>query len=74
MDAARIEVDVEILTSKSNPLTLIGETSALSSVCFVGLSVQGLTETENPLRNYAELVYRLKGNIFLTKSWHDLEL
>lgn len=71
---ARIEAEVEVLVSRDSPLPIIAQKSERSAVVFLGLSVRGLAETENPLGNLAPLVATLGGNVFITKSWHDLEL
>ncbi len=55
-------------------VAMIASTSNLSAVCFLGLAVRGLAEQENPLASFTTLVAALKGNLFITKSWHDLEL
>lgn len=71
---ARIEACVEIIVSSEPALGVIGRASVLSEICFVGLSVRSLAEQENPLAVFADMVADLKGNVFITKSWHDLEL
>lgn len=70
---ARIDAEVEIIVSKEAPLSVISRTSELSSICFIGLAVRALAEQDNPLESFSVLVSELKGNIFITKSWHDLE-
>ncbi len=71
---ARMDAEVEIIVSREPALAVIGLASELSEVSFVGLSVRSLAEQENPLAAFTGLVATLKGNIFITKSWHDLEL
>lgn len=74
IDEARFEASATIIVSKEPPLKVIGRTSEKSEVCFVGLSMNSLADKEDPLGDYSEVVAAVKGNIFLTKSWHDLEL
>lgn len=69
----RIEADVEIIVSKDAPLSVIGRSSELSAVCFIGLAVYPLKERDNPLASFSGVVGELKGNIFITKSWQELE-
>jgi hypothetical protein len=71
---ARINAEVEVYVSRESPMALIARVSGMSAVCFVGLSVRTLAEQENPLASFTSLVAALKGNLFITKSWHDLEL
>ena len=71
---ARIQAGVHIFVSRELPTTVIARTSRLSAVCFVGMSVRALAEQENPLASFTPLVAALQGNLFITKSWHDLEL
>ena len=70
----RVEARVEVIVSKAPPIEVIAETSRRSAVCFVGLAISAKNEEENPLDTYADLVAALEGNVFLTKSWHDLKL
>jgi hypothetical protein len=74
MADARFRVSVQVIVSRDEPLEVIARESEFSSVCFVGMAMQALAAQERPLAGYAPLVARLKGDIFLTKSWHDLEL
>ena len=69
----RIEGTVAILVTREPALTVIRQNSGLSGMCFVAMSVRTLAEKENPLADYAGVVGALKGNVFITKSWHDLE-
>ncbi|MCA9290152.1 MAG: hypothetical protein KDA25_03425, partial [Phycisphaerales bacterium] len=66
----RIPAEVIVLVSEEPPLDVIAATSESAAVCFVGMSL--VDSEENPLDQYATLVERLRGNIFLAKSWHDL--
>ena len=70
---ARINARVEIIVSREAPLSIISGKSELSAVCFLGLALSALEEQENPLASFAPLVAALKGNVFITKSWHDLQ-
>ncbi len=71
---ARISAEVEIIVSREAPMAVIVRHSQVSAVCFVGLALRALSEQENPLASFVPLVAGLKGNLFITKSWHDLEL
>jgi hypothetical protein len=71
---ARIRAEVEVFVSREPPMNVIARVSERSEVCFVGLSVRALAEQENPLAAFTGLVAALKGNIFISKSWHDLGL
>jgi len=71
---ARISAEVEILVSRDAPMSVITRTSEMSAVVFVGMALRALAEQENPLASFIPVVASLKGNIFITKSWHDLEL
>jgi len=69
----RVETKVEIIVSQDAPLDVIARTSERSEICFAGIAVGSLAEDVNPLAAYGDLVSRLRGNILLTKSWHDLK-
>lgn len=71
---ARIEAESNVIVSGEPPLEVIGRESEKAELCFVGIALQEVGEQENPLAIYTPLVTQLKGHIFLTKSWHDLEL
>lgn len=73
VDDLRVGAQVDVLVSDDPPLDVIGRTSQWSAACFVGLSVSAIEARGNPLDVYAELVGRLKGNVFLAKSWQDLQ-
>lgn len=68
----RIPTEVRIIASEDAPLDVIARTSENSAICFAGIAVERLTAEANPLAAYADLVARLRGNVLLTKSWHDL--
>jgi len=70
----RVQAQVITVVSKEPPLQVIARTSENSEVCFVGISMQALADKDDPLQRYDGVVAGLKGNVFLTKSWHDLEL
>ncbi|MBN1346434.1 MAG: hypothetical protein JXQ73_27345 [Phycisphaerae bacterium] len=69
----RIETDVRVIVSEEPPLEVIARASERSEVCFAGIAVERIAEQDNPLAAYADLVARLRGNVLLTKSWHDLK-
>lgn len=71
---ARLDAEVEVLVSRQPPLEVIAHTSERSEVCFLGLSLRALTEQENPLASFKPVVAAVRGNVFIAKSWHDLEL
>jgi amino acid transporter len=71
---ARINAEVEVFVSDEAPMSVIARISERSAVCFVGMALRALAERENPLASFTWLVAALKGNLFITKSWHDLEL
>jgi hypothetical protein len=71
---ARIEADLEVIVSEEPPLDVISTESERSAVTFVGVSIRTLEEEAGPLSSYSPLVDKVKGNLFLTKNWHDLEL
>ncbi|MBT8485451.1 MAG: hypothetical protein HKO59_15895 [Phycisphaerales bacterium] len=74
VEELRVPASVEVIVSGDPPLEVIARTSSRAEVCFVGLSVQAIQgAADNPLDVYAELVAELRGNVFLTKSWHDLQ-
>ncbi len=68
----RIQAEVMVLVSTDPPMEVIARTSEYASVCFVGISVGGADG--NPLEPYTDLIGRLRGNVLLTKNWHDLSL
>jgi len=68
----RIPTDVKVIVSGDPPLEVIARESKRSEVCFAGIAVAALSDTENPLAAYAPLIGNLEGHVFLTKSWHDL--
>lgn len=67
-------VDLEVVVSEEPPLDVISTESEHSAVTFVGVSIRTLEEEAGPLSSYTPLVDHVKGNLFLTKNWHDLEL
>ncbi|NUN48866.1 MAG: hypothetical protein HUU15_08580 [Candidatus Brocadiae bacterium] len=69
----RVGAEVQIIVSTEPPLDVIGRTSEHSAVCFVGMAVKSIADSENPMGVYEALVAKLKGNVFLAKSWHDLQ-
>ena len=73
-EEARIEAELEVVVSDERPLDIICRESERSAVAFVGVSVRTLEEEAGPLSSYGPLVEGVKGNLFLTKNWHDLEL
>ena len=74
LEEARIDAYLEVVVSTEPPLEVIGTESERSAVTFVGVSIRTPEEEESPLSSYAPLVNQVKGNLFLTKNWHDLEL
>jgi len=74
LNNARIDAECNILVSKDPPLAVIGTHSDRSDVCFVGISLRTEDDQVSPLDAYIPLISALRGNVFLTKSWHDLEL
>jgi hypothetical protein len=71
---ARIEAEIEIIVSAEPPPAVIARTSRLSEICFFGMALRTAPEEGNPLEGYAGLVGALQGNVFVAKSWHDMEL
>lgn len=72
VDELRIEAEVEIIVADKSPLDMIAEKSRLSEVCFMGVALDLTHPDDQPLKPFEPLVAALKGNIFLTKNWHDL--
>ena len=70
----RVKGRVVVLASREPALNVMARVSETSEVCFVGLSVRALEEKENPLEGFTGLVAALKGNLVITKSWHELDL
>ncbi len=62
------------MNSGQPPLEVIQKESSHSEVTFIGINLQTLSNDENPLNEYEDFIYSFKGNVFLTKSWQDLEL
>jgi len=73
IESSRIEAAPVVLVDQAPAFEVIGRHSERSAVCFVGMALQALEAQENPLAYYEELVNRLKGNLFITKSWQTLE-
>ncbi|MEM9158395.1 MAG: amino acid permease [Verrucomicrobiota bacterium] len=71
---SRIEAETEIIVSTEPPLAVIGKESRRSAVSFVGVSIRAVDDPEGPLSSFAGVVEEMKGHVFLTKNWHDLEL
>jgi amino acid transporter len=71
---ARISGSVKVIVSEEPPLEVIQKESSHSEVTFIGINLQTLTNDENPLKQYEDFAHSFKGNVFLTKSWQDLEL
>lgn len=69
----RIPTQVHVIVSTEAPLDVIARTSARSEICFAGMAIERLTSEDNPLAAYADMVASLRGNVLLTKSWHDLK-
>lgn len=70
----RIATEVRVIVSTEPVLDVIARVSERSAVCFAGVAVERNGSQENPLATYANLVTKLRGNVLLTKSWHDLGL
>ena len=68
----RVDASVTVIVSEDPPLEVIARESRRSSVCFVGIAVRGHAEGEDPLARYSGAMASLQGNVFLTKSWQDL--
>jgi len=71
---ARIHAECKVIVSNTSPLTVIAAHSTRSEVCFIGMTVRHWEESDQLLARYEPLVNTLKGHVFFTKSWHDLEL
>ncbi len=74
VESSRIEAEVKIIVDNNSPMTVIAAYSTHSEVSFIGMTVQSQEGSEQLLGRYEPLVATLKGHVFLTKSWHDLEL
>jgi len=74
IQSSRISAECKIIVSATTPLTVIAAYSTRSEVCFIGMTVQSQEGSDQLLARYEPLVSMLKGHVFLTKSWHDLEL
>lgn len=74
LNNARIDAECTILVSKEPPMAVIGTHSDRSAVCFVGIALLQADDQISPLDAYIPLVSALRGNVFLTKSWLDLEI
>jgi hypothetical protein len=70
----RVDAEVTVVVSDEPPMEVIARTSTDSAVCFVGVAVSAGAPEVNPLLQYKALVARLRGDVFLAKSWHDLNL
>jgi len=70
----RVSAEVDIVVASKPPLEVIAESSRDAEVTFVGIALERQDKQENPLVPYAEVVKTLRGNVLLTKSWHDLSL
>jgi amino acid transporter len=68
---ARIEASPEIVIAAGSLLETISRISEYSAVTFIGLNVPAHEQAE-PLGPYTATVAAIKGNIFLAKSWQDL--
>jgi len=71
---SRIPAECKVVVSSTTPLTVMAAYSTRSQVCFIGMSLRRWEPSENLLDRYEPLVNTLKGHVFITKSWHDLEL
>ncbi len=67
---ARIDAVPEIVVSRKPVHDVIVEHSGDSEVCFIGIKLED--DHAEPLSEHTELVSRLKGHIFLAKSWDSL--
>ncbi len=70
----RVRADIEILVSEEPALRVIARESKRAAVTFVGVAIETITDDKPLLERYAPLVSEMKGNIVITKSWHDLNL
>ncbi len=70
----RVRADIDILVSQESALQIIARESRFSAVTFVGVAIETITADQPLLDRYAPLVGELKGNVVITKSWHDLNL
>lgn len=69
---ARIEATPEIVVAQGTLLETITRVSEYSAVTFIGLNLPTHAQAE-PLAPYAATVAGIKSNIFLAKSWEDLD-
>ncbi len=75
LESFRVNVEVDIIVSTENPLSVIAERSRDAEVTFVGIAVERLgDQDENHLGPYTRLAESLHGNLLLCKSWQDLSL
>ena len=74
MKASRIEAEPVVVVSNDPPLSVIAAESHRSAATFVGVSIRTLEEEAGPLSSYGPMVENMRGHLFLTKNWHDLEL
>lgn len=74
LEDARLPAECTVIVTRDPPLTVIASHSEKSDLCFVGISIGADEKDGNPLDAYVPLVSALRGNAFLSKSWHDMEL
>jgi amino acid transporter len=74
LEDARLPAECTVIVSREPPFRVIATHSEKSDVCFVGVALRLEDDSGNPLDACVPLVAELKGNVFLAKSWHDLEL
>lgn len=67
---ARIDAVPEIIISKAPVPDMIVANSGKSEVCFIGIRLD--EDHSEPLAEHAALVDRIRGHIFLAKSWDSL--
>ncbi|MCB0344734.1 MAG: hypothetical protein KDD66_06440 [Bdellovibrionales bacterium] len=72
IESLRVPAEVEIIVADESPFETIARHSAVTEVSFIGMSVESMEQHGDALQSYRELVSNLQGNVFLTKSWHDL--
>ncbi|MCF7688627.1 MAG: hypothetical protein K9N01_10025 [Cephaloticoccus sp.] len=67
---ARIDAVPEVVVSRKPVHDVIVEHSGNSEICFIGLKLED--NHAEPLAEHTDLVNRVKGHIFLAKSWDSL--
>jgi hypothetical protein len=74
LEQSRIEAICEVLISSAAPLQLIQEYSDDAAVTFVGFNLDRFLRDPDAFEQEQQFLAAMRGHVFLTKNWQELEL